>query len=149
MPVGNVLVGDSGCDVEHDYTALAVDVVPISETTKFLLSCGIPDIELYSSVVLVCHQPAESNLISDRTRTVEKPSGCTSTPRVAIYFFSNSPVKWRLTKVVYYSMSATVSEQSIKRRNLEPEHVIERAHRAKLWGMDRSSCSGRKQSGKS
>lgn len=30
MPVGNVLVGDSGGDVEHDNTALAVDVVAIS-----------------------------------------------------------------------------------------------------------------------
>jgi hypothetical protein len=33
-------------------------------------------------------------------RTVVKPRGWTSTPRVAMYFFSNSPVKWRLTKVV-------------------------------------------------
>ncbi len=30
MPVGDVLVGDSGCDIEHDDTALAVDVVAIS-----------------------------------------------------------------------------------------------------------------------
>ena len=30
MPVRNILVRDSGCDVEHDDTALAVDVVPIS-----------------------------------------------------------------------------------------------------------------------
>ena len=52
VPVGNVLVGDSGCDVEHDDTALSVDVVPISETTELLLTCGIPDIELYRSVVL-------------------------------------------------------------------------------------------------
>merc|ERR1719219_369084 len=27
--------------------------------------------------------------------------GCTSTPRVATYFFSNSPVRCRLTKVVF------------------------------------------------
>lgn len=59
MPVGNVLVGDSGCDVEHDDTALAVDVVSISETTELLLSCGIPDIELDPSVVLGYHKPAE------------------------------------------------------------------------------------------
>lgn len=30
VPVGNILVGDAGGDVEHDDTALAVDVVPIS-----------------------------------------------------------------------------------------------------------------------
>ena len=29
------------------------------------------------------------------------PSGWTSTPRVAMYFFSNSPVRCRLTKVVW------------------------------------------------
>lgn len=46
MPVGNVLVGNSGCNVEHDDTALAVDIVPISKTAKLLLPCGIPDIEL-------------------------------------------------------------------------------------------------------
>lgn len=61
MPVGNVLVGDSGCDVEHDDTALAIDVVPISETTELLLSCGIPDIELDPSVILKYHKPAESS----------------------------------------------------------------------------------------
>ena len=32
--------------------------------------------------------------------TVVKARGCTSTPNVAMYFFSNSPVKWRFTKVV-------------------------------------------------
>ena len=56
VPVGNVLVGNSGCDVEHDDTALSVDVVPISKTTELLLTCGIPDIELYRSVVLKSHK---------------------------------------------------------------------------------------------
>ena len=56
VPVGNVLVGNSGCDVEHDDTALSVDVVPISETPELLLTCGIPDIELYRSVVLEYHK---------------------------------------------------------------------------------------------
>lgn len=52
MPIGHVLVGDSGCDVEHDDTTLAVDIVSISETTEFLLSCGIPNIKLNATVVL-------------------------------------------------------------------------------------------------
>lgn len=56
MPIRNVLIGDSGCDIEHDDTALSVDVVPISETTELLLSCGIPDIELYPSVILEYHK---------------------------------------------------------------------------------------------
>jgi hypothetical protein len=45
MPVGDVLVGDSGCDVEHDDAALSVDVVAISETTELFLSCCVPDVE--------------------------------------------------------------------------------------------------------
>jgi hypothetical protein len=46
VPVGNVLVGDTGSDIEHDDTALAVDIISISKTSKLLLSCGIPNIEL-------------------------------------------------------------------------------------------------------
>lgn len=52
MPVGNVLVGDTRGDVEHDDTALAVDVVTISQTTELLLTGGIPDVELDVSQVL-------------------------------------------------------------------------------------------------
>ena len=46
MPVGDVLVGDSGRNIEHDDTALSVDVVTVTETTELLLTSGIPDIEL-------------------------------------------------------------------------------------------------------
>jgi hypothetical protein len=52
VPVGDVLVGDTGGNIEHDDTALAVDVVTITETTELLLTSGIPDIELDSTVVL-------------------------------------------------------------------------------------------------
>ena len=45
VPVGDVLVGDTGGDIEHDDTALAIDVISVAETSKFLLSCSIPDIE--------------------------------------------------------------------------------------------------------
>ena len=45
MPVGDVLVGNTRCNVEHDDTALSVDVVSISETTELLLTSCIPDIE--------------------------------------------------------------------------------------------------------
>ena len=45
VPVGDVLVGNAGSNVEHDDTALAVDVVAISETTELLLTRGIPDVE--------------------------------------------------------------------------------------------------------
>ena len=52
MPVGNVLVGDTGCHVEHDDSALAVDVVSISETTELLLPSSIPHVELDLAQVL-------------------------------------------------------------------------------------------------
>jgi len=52
VPVGNVLVGNAGGDVEHDDAALAVDVVSVTKTSKLLLSCGIPDIELNVAQVL-------------------------------------------------------------------------------------------------
>lgn len=52
VPVGDVLVGDTGGNIEHDDTALAVDVVSISETSELLLTSGIPHIELNSTQVL-------------------------------------------------------------------------------------------------
>ena len=52
MPVGDVLVGDTGGNIEHDDTALAVDVVTVTETTELLLTGGIPDIELNLTEVL-------------------------------------------------------------------------------------------------
>ena len=45
MPVGDVLVCDTRGNIEHDDTALAVDVVAVTETTELLLSRGIPDVE--------------------------------------------------------------------------------------------------------
>ena len=52
MPVGDVLVGDTGGDIEHDDTALAVDIVSITKTTELLLSCSVPDIELDVTQIL-------------------------------------------------------------------------------------------------
>ena len=51
MPVGNVLVGDTGGHVEHDDTTLALNVVTISETTKLLLTGSVPDVEADGTVV--------------------------------------------------------------------------------------------------
>jgi len=52
VPVGNVLVGDTGGDIEHDDTGLTVDVVTITETTELLLTSSVPDIELDVTQVL-------------------------------------------------------------------------------------------------
>jgi hypothetical protein len=53
VPVGDVLVGDAGRHVEHDDTALAIDVVTITQTTELLLTSSVPDIELNLTVVLI------------------------------------------------------------------------------------------------
>jgi len=45
VPVGNVLVCDARRDVKHDNATLALDVITITETAKFFLSSGIPDIK--------------------------------------------------------------------------------------------------------
>jgi hypothetical protein len=40
MPVWNVFVGDTGCDVEHDDGALSLNVVTVTESTElFLTGC--------------------------------------------------------------------------------------------------------------
>lgn len=52
MPVGNVLVGNAGSHVEHDDTALAVDVVAIAKAAELLLTSGVPNVELNLTEVL-------------------------------------------------------------------------------------------------
>ncbi len=52
MPVGDVLVCDTGGDVEHDDAALAVDVVAVAQTAKLLLAGSVPHIELDRAKVL-------------------------------------------------------------------------------------------------
>jgi hypothetical protein len=130
VPVGDVLVCDTRGDVEHDNTALAVDVVSIAETTELLLTCGVPDVELdlaeVLAVLLVC-RIARARI--ERRRTVVKPRGWTSTPSVAMYFFSNSPVKWRLTKVVcgasgqHWSVSVRCCDEFVvpRQRHRQPQ----------------------------
>jgi len=100
MPVWNVLISDAGGDVKHDDTALSVDVVAIAQATKLLLAGGVPDIKDDCAKVLQLHEHDVVRVGQLWILTVVKLRGCTSTPKVAIYFFSNSPVRWRLTKVV-------------------------------------------------
>lgn len=64
MPVGDVLVGNTRGNIEHDDTALAVDIVSISKTTELLLTSSIPHIELNGSQVL---SPADYRLVDKRS----------------------------------------------------------------------------------
>ena len=51
MPVGNVLVGDAGSDVEHDDTALTLDVVAVAQAAKLLLPGSVPHVKDDGAVV--------------------------------------------------------------------------------------------------
>ena len=52
VPVGDVLICDTGCDIKHDDTALAVNIVSITKPSELLLPCSIPDIELDFTQIL-------------------------------------------------------------------------------------------------
>ena len=45
VPLGHVGVSDTGAHIEHDDTAVATDVVTITESSKFLLTGSILDVE--------------------------------------------------------------------------------------------------------
>ena len=45
MPVGNIFVGYTGGNVKHDNSALALDVITISETSELFLASCVPNIE--------------------------------------------------------------------------------------------------------
>lgn len=45
VPVGDVLVCDTGGKIEHDDTALSVDVVTIAKTSELLLTSSVPGVE--------------------------------------------------------------------------------------------------------
>mmetsp|Transcript_26355 Transcript_26355/g.56025 ORF Transcript_26355/g.56025 Transcript_26355/m.56025 type:complete len:299 (-) Transcript_26355:73-969(-) len=56
VPVGNIFVGDAGSDIEHDDGALALDVVPVAQSSEFLLTCSVPDVEFDGTSVGVEHE---------------------------------------------------------------------------------------------
>jgi hypothetical protein len=53
MPVWDVLVSDTGCDVKHDDTALSINVVAITETAELFLTGSVPDVKLNLTQVLL------------------------------------------------------------------------------------------------
>lgn len=70
MPIGYVFVRDSRCDVKHNDTTLAVDVVAIAESPEFLLSGRVPDIKLYATIILffLSAKNVGSRLCADRCK---------------------------------------------------------------------------------
>ncbi len=56
MPVGDILVGNARCNIEHDDTALALNVVAIAQTAEFLLACSVPHIEANGAAIGIKHK---------------------------------------------------------------------------------------------
>ena len=111
VPVGYVLVRDAGGDVEHDDTTLALDVVAIAETTKFLLTGGIPYVEADRAEVGGEGERVHFDTEGGCSDAVAQSSNqCTARGisrsatrliHIPMYFFSNSPVKWRYEGMRY------------------------------------------------
>ena len=111
MPVGDVLVGDTGGDVEHDDTTLSLDVVAISEATKLLLASSIPDVEADRAEVggegEGVHFDTEGGCMdavapsSNQCTARGISRSATRLIHIPMYFFSNSPVKWRYEGMRY------------------------------------------------
>ena len=51
VPLGNVLVGDTGGDIEHQNCRVGTDVITLTEATEFLLAGGVPEGETDGAVV--------------------------------------------------------------------------------------------------
>jgi len=51
VPFGDVLVGDSGSDIEHDDGTVSTNIVTFSESSELFLTSGIPNVEFDGSVV--------------------------------------------------------------------------------------------------
>lgn len=64
IPLGHVLVGDSGGDIEHEYGGLGSNVVPFSEPAQLFLAGGVPETELDGPVVGIEDNGADFDSLS-------------------------------------------------------------------------------------
>jgi hypothetical protein len=101
VPIWHILVGDSRSDIEHDDAALALDVISIAKTTKLFLSSGIPDIETDRAEISGKGKWVDFDTESGYTKKGQQElnyHSCSAIVRshdLPMYFFSNSPVRWR------------------------------------------------------
>lgn len=56
MPVWHILVCNTRGHIKHDDTAMSVDIITISKSTKLLLAGCIPYIKLNAAVVLIPYE---------------------------------------------------------------------------------------------
>ena len=102
VPVGNVLVSDTSCHVEHDDGTLSLNVVTVPQPPKLLLPCSVPHVEPYGPAISVEHQRvnfnAQGGWREGKTSSSDVRSVLVNSPT---YFFSNSPVRCLFTNVVF------------------------------------------------
>ena len=53
VPFGNVFIGDSSSDVKHKNCGIGSNVITLSQTTEFFLTCSIPDTKLNRSMISI------------------------------------------------------------------------------------------------
>lgn len=103
MPVGNILVSDSRCDIEHNDGTLTLDIITITETSKLLLTSGIPHVKTDLPAVRVELQWMHLNtqgwdvLLLELTGSVSLNQGCftnTSVTDEQQLEFRNTRHKW-------------------------------------------------------
>jgi len=63
VPVGDVLVGHTRSNVEHDDGSISLDVVTVTKTSKLLLSSSIPHIE--ANLTAICVELERMDLNTD------------------------------------------------------------------------------------
>lgn len=56
MPVRHIFVCDTRCDVKHDDGTLALNVIAVTQTAKFLLAGRVPDVESNGAPICVEHE---------------------------------------------------------------------------------------------
>jgi hypothetical protein len=91
VPVGHVLVGDPAGNIEHDDTALALDVVTVTETTELLLAGSVPNVEADGTKVGVELKRVDLDTEGGYGRSLGYRRISTFHASVPMYFFSNSP----------------------------------------------------------
>lgn len=51
VPVGYIFIRHSGCDIEHDYSTLSLNIIAIAQTSELFLTGRIPDVETDRSTI--------------------------------------------------------------------------------------------------
>ena len=87
MPDGNVTVRHSSSHVEHDDSTLSLDVVAVSESSKFLLTRSVPHVEFDWS----------SGRVEDQWVDLDTYSGCVCVIWInyVVFFLGFSPSRFK------------------------------------------------------